>query len=185
MQVVTNIFLSTGSSCNNWYNVVIFHLRLCVQMIRSRDLHYTQGSCQFLSVGPLQMVSEHYVACRFETLGLDRNRFDHRIENLFLFCLLKTKPFILFSCTLTFYLPSENIFSCSRWPVTLCPSRHVLVMTISWRSKSDSSYGKLRFNMKHYMHGRPLKNTDSELKYLEDFEESWRRTWITQEEDRL
>jgi hypothetical protein len=35
------------------------------------------------------MVSEHCVACRFETLSLDRNRFDHRIEILFLFTLLK------------------------------------------------------------------------------------------------
>ena len=46
-------FLRTGSSCNNWYNVVIFHLKLCVQMNRSRGLHYTQVPCQFLSAGTL------------------------------------------------------------------------------------------------------------------------------------
>ena len=39
------------------------------------------------------MVSEHCVACRFETLDMDRNRFNHRIENLFLFNVLKTKTF--------------------------------------------------------------------------------------------
>ena len=39
------------------------------------------------------MVSERCVACRFETLDMDRNRFNHRIENLFLFNVLKTKTF--------------------------------------------------------------------------------------------
>ena len=33
MQFVKDIFICTGSTCNDWYFVVIFHLRLCVQMI--------------------------------------------------------------------------------------------------------------------------------------------------------
>lgn len=43
-------------------------------MKRSRDLHYTQVLAIFLSAGTLQMVSEHSVACRTETLGLVRNK---------------------------------------------------------------------------------------------------------------
>ena len=34
--------------------IVILHRGLCVQTIRSRDLHYTQVPCQILSVGTLQ-----------------------------------------------------------------------------------------------------------------------------------
>ena len=40
---------------------------------------------------------------------------------------------------------------------------------MSLRSEPAASYEILRVNMKHYMHGRPLKNPDSELKHLEDF----------------
>ena len=77
------------------------------------------GTCQFLSAGPLQMVLEHCVACRFETLGLDRNMFDHRIENLFLFSFLKTKLFhFIFLVLSSIVEPSEITFSYSRCP---CP----------------------------------------------------------------
>ena len=59
---------------------MILHLKLCVQMKRSMGLHYTQVPCQFLSAGTLQMVSEHCVACRFETLSLVRNKKAHRTK---------------------------------------------------------------------------------------------------------
>ena len=51
------------------------HRKLCVRMNRSRDLHHTQVLAIFLRAGTLQMVSEHSVACRIETLGLVRNKF--------------------------------------------------------------------------------------------------------------
>ena len=63
---------------------MILHLKLCVQMKRSRGLHYTQVPRHILSAGTLHMVSEHCVACRFETLDMDRNRFDHRIKIYFI-----------------------------------------------------------------------------------------------------
>ncbi len=152
-------------------------------MNRSRGLHYTQGSCQFLSAGPLQMVSEHCVACRFETLGLDRNRFDHRIENLFLFSFLKTELFILsssYSHLLSNLLKISSLVldDLSLW----YPWRHVWW----WPRVSLILHGEmLRLNMKHYLHGRSLKKSDYEFKHLEDFEENWRRTWSTQDGDRL
>ena len=64
-------------------------------MKRSRGLHYTQVPCHILSAGMLQMVSEHCVACRFETLDMDRNRFDHRIKKICFIQVTKTKLFIL------------------------------------------------------------------------------------------
>ena len=42
------------------------------------------GICLILRAGTLQMVSEHCVACRIETLGLVRNKKAHRTKrNLF------------------------------------------------------------------------------------------------------
>ena len=81
MQVVIKYFVILDHTCNKLTFVVILHRGLRVQTIRSRDLHYTQVPCHFLSAGTLQMVSEHYVACRFEHLGLDKP-FDHSIISL-------------------------------------------------------------------------------------------------------
>ena len=62
-------------------------------MKQSRGLHYTQVPCHFLSAGTLQMVSEHSVACRIETLGLVRNKL---AKNLIY--LLSIKASMIYSC---------------------------------------------------------------------------------------
>ena len=84
-------------------------------MKRSRGLHYTQVPCHFLSAGTLQMVSEHSVACRIETLGLVRNKLAKNLNyftkyksfhGIFLLFLLSTRNSLLMHFTLYLVLPN-------------------------------------------------------------------------------
>ena len=129
---------------------MILHRKLCVQTNRSRNLHYTQVPCHVLRPDTLQMVSEHYVACRIETLGLDRNRLTIGLK-IYFYSLLYTKicSFYL-PRTLIYYQPSENTLSYSRWP---CSYSLSLILLLHME--------KLQCNIKFYMHERPLKNQDA------------------------
>ena len=101
------ILSSLDHSCNNWYIAVILHRKLCVQTIDPGICTIHRYLAIFLSAGTLQMVSEHCVACRIETLGLVRNKKAHRTKKKFIW--YSSKTFLCHSCNFLNYSLSKSL----------------------------------------------------------------------------
>ena len=88
---------------------MILHHRLCVQTIDPGICTIHMYLAIFLSAGTLQMVSEHCVACRIETLGLDKKA--HRTKEI----AIRLKKIYYATGPLFYFTPSEIMQELAKW----------------------------------------------------------------------